>query len=99
MGTYDAGPYAAFRRLGTEGLERLFGSGDARAELDTAVDELERYFAARTWFDREGEANAQLESFRRRPVAYCCAEYGLEDWLPIYSGGLGILAGDVLKEA
>jgi len=33
------------------------------------------------------------------PVAYLCAEFALHPSLPIYSGGLGALAGDVLKEA
>ncbi len=33
------------------------------------------------------------------PIAYFCAEYGLHHSLPIYSGGLGFLAGDILKEA
>jgi glycogen phosphorylase len=34
-----------------------------------------------------------------RPVAFLCAEYGLHVSLPVYSGGLGALAGDLLKEA
>ncbi len=34
-----------------------------------------------------------------RPVAFLCAEYGVHVSLPIYSGGLGVLAGDLLKEA
>ena len=34
-----------------------------------------------------------------RPVAFFCAEYGVHSSLPIYSGGLGALAGDILKEA
>ncbi len=34
-----------------------------------------------------------------RPVAYFCAEYGLEVDLPLYAGGLGVLAGDTVKEA
>lgn len=34
-----------------------------------------------------------------RPVAYFCAEFGLHNSVPIYSGGLGILAGDHLKSA
>jgi len=34
-----------------------------------------------------------------RPIAYFCAEYGVHESLPIYSGGLGALAGDLLKEA
>jgi glycogen phosphorylase len=33
------------------------------------------------------------------PVAFCCAEFGVHGSLPIYSGGLGVLAGDILKEA
>jgi starch phosphorylase len=34
-----------------------------------------------------------------RPVAFFCAEYAVHQSLPIYSGGLGALAGDILKEA
>jgi starch phosphorylase len=34
-----------------------------------------------------------------RPVAFFCAEYGVHPSLPIYAGGLGVLAGDVLKAA
>lgn len=33
------------------------------------------------------------------PIAYFCAEYGLSADLPIYAGGLGVLAGDTLKAA
>jgi starch phosphorylase len=36
---------------------------------------------------------------RDRPVAFFCAEYGIHRSLPTYNGGLGTLAGDVLKEA
>ena len=32
------------------------------------------------------------------PVAFVCAEFGVSPALPIYSGGLGVLAGDLLKE-
>ena len=35
----------------------------------------------------------------RRPVAYFSAEFGIHESLPIYSGGLGVLAGDHLKSA
>ncbi|MBA3057254.1 MAG: alpha-glucan family phosphorylase [Gammaproteobacteria bacterium] len=33
------------------------------------------------------------------PVAFCCSEFAVHGSLPIYSGGLGVLAGDILKEA
>ena len=36
---------------------------------------------------------------RHNPVAYFCAEFGVHNSLPLYSGGLGILAGDHLKSA
>ncbi|HET7113034.1 MAG TPA: alpha-glucan family phosphorylase, partial [Pyrinomonadaceae bacterium] len=36
---------------------------------------------------------------REHPVAYFCAEFGIHTSLPLYSGGLGILAGDHLKSA
>ena len=34
-----------------------------------------------------------------RPAAFFCAEYAVHRSLPVYSGGLGVLAGDILKEA
>jgi starch phosphorylase len=34
-----------------------------------------------------------------RPVAYFCSEFGVHHSLPLYGGGLGVLAGDVLKAA
>jgi glycogen phosphorylase len=43
-------------------------------------------------------AHSQVHSLKR-PVAYFSMEYGLKNNLPIYSGGLGILAGDTLKSA
>lgn len=50
------------------------------------------------WFDnfRSGKANQRL---RERPIAYFCAEYALRDELPIFAGGLGVLAGDYVREA
>ncbi len=35
----------------------------------------------------------------KHPIAYFCAEYGLDAELPIYAGGLGVLAGDTVKAA
>jgi starch phosphorylase len=49
--------------------------------------------ADRTW----GARHAGV--LRPRPVAYFSAEFGLHESIPIYSGGLGILAGDHIKSA
>ena len=44
-------------------------------------------------------ANMQAGKLNAAPVAYMCAEFCLHESLPIYSGGLGVLAGDHLKSA
>ena len=46
------------------------------------------------WAARQAQALTHA-----RPVAYFCAEFGVHHSLPLYSGGLGILAGDHLKSA
>jgi starch phosphorylase len=43
--------------------------------------------------------NDPMEITAQTPIAYLSAEFGLEAKLPIYAGGLGILAGDILKGA
>lgn len=50
------------------------------------------------WFDQlKGSIN--YASLKDRPIAYFCAEYALSSELSIYAGGLGILAGDYVREA
>lgn len=46
-----------------------------------------------TWYVRT------FPELRGKPVAYFCAEFGVHNSVPIYSGGLGVLAGDHLKTA
>jgi starch phosphorylase len=45
------------------------------------------------------ESGTEKKITHERPVAYFCAEYGIHNSLPLYSGGLGMLAGDHLKSA
>jgi starch phosphorylase len=60
---------------------------DVMADFDT-------YMAgADTWFSHT------FPNIERGSIAYFSAEFGLHEALPIYSGGLGILAGDHCKEA
>ena len=57
--------------------------------------EFDQYMGQPTgWESRPGSAITP-----DHPVAYFCAEYGVHNSLPLYSGGLGILAGDHLKSA
>ncbi len=63
------------------------------------------------YIDKLEEFKAEFENYmaqtpkdfgritKENPTAYFCAEYGIHNSLPIYSGGLGILAGDHLKSA
>jgi len=64
------------------------------AQLDSVAAALRAYVAnPRTWYQKEhGRPSSPL-------VAYFSLEFGLTESLPIYSGGLGILAGDHLKSA
>src|SRR3954463_16754933 len=65
-----------------------------RARVDRAHRELGVYLAEpNTW------ASVHAAPLRVRPVAYFSAEFGIHESLPIYSGGLGVLAGDHLKSA
>src|SRR5436853_7696265 len=54
---------------------------------------LEYREADRTWGTRHAGV------LRPHPVAYFSAEFGLHESLPVYSGGLGVLAGDHIKSA
>src|ERR1700759_1677530 len=58
------------------------------------ADELTRALAA----DLGRPPSEQVIS-AEHPVAFVCAEYGVHVSLPVYSGGLGALGGDLLKEA
>src|SRR6187551_1350846 len=68
---------------------------DLMAEYRTLLDGFDQYMenGAGHWFDREH--GTRLDG----PVAYFCAEFGLHESLGVYSGGLGVLAGDHCKAA
>jgi starch phosphorylase len=76
------------------GIERRARELVLHGRINYAYRRLQEYLNAdRTW----GAANAGI--LRPRPVAYFSAEFGLHESIPIYSGGLGVLAGDHIKSA
>jgi starch phosphorylase len=63
------------------------------AHLGRAKEMLARYKAEPKWFQTEHWEDSDLT------IAYFSAEFGVAGCLPIYSGGLGVLAGDHMKSA
>jgi alpha-glucan phosphorylase-like protein len=78
-------PYAWLRRVGLEEAGRRIDQAGLHDQLSEVYDDFRQYMDA-------PHSSAP-------PVAYFCFEYGLHETLPIYAGGLGILAGDHVKEA
>ena len=79
-------PVALLERLSYEKLEALSADSNVLKKINDIYNKFEAYM------------NEKPDS-SRPSVAYFCMEYGLTHVLKIYSGGLGILAGDYLKEA
>lgn len=52
----------------------------------------------RAWLE-QFKGTPKFADLAARPIAYFCAEFALRPDLPTYSGGLGVLAGDVVREA
>ena len=79
-------PVALLERLSYEKLEDLSADKATLKKINDVYSKFEAYM------NEKPDAS-------RPSVAYFCMEYGLTHVLKIYSGGLGILAGDYLKEA
>lgn len=85
-------------------LTELASDEDFVARVADASADLRQYLDAPQWFQRyaaESPARDDADTDRVVPpgIAYFSMEFGVSEVLPIYSGGLGILAGDHLKAA
>jgi starch phosphorylase len=78
--------------LSQERLTELTADEGYLACLDRVSARLSGYMERPTWFGHDCAKNGLC-------VAYFCAEFGIVEGLRLYSGGLGILAGDHLKSA
>jgi starch phosphorylase len=74
-------------------LESLKVDEGFMAHLKMVDEKLTEYLHEKTWFKKNCNGSLKMK------VAYFSMEFGLHESLPIYSGGLGILAGDHLKSA
>jgi starch phosphorylase len=88
-------PVRMLQRVPAQVLERAAGDPGFLAAYDAAVaakDALRSKSVPTWWQQRLGTTSTDV-------VAYFCAEFALHTSLPIYAGGLGVLAGDHCKEA
>ena len=87
-------PVKFLRLVDQEKLERASTDPEILRNYRVNVDNFESYMKSRTtWFSKQYPEN------KDDVIAYFSAEYGLDETLPIYAGGLGILSGDHLKSA
>jgi starch phosphorylase len=87
-------PISLLSEIPLEEIERRATELVLHSRINYVYRRQQEYLHAdRTW----GAGHAGV--LRPRPVAYFSAEFGLHESLPIYSGGLGVLAGDHIKSA
>lgn len=90
----DHNPILFLNGLTKERMRRLATDKAFVSKLTHACQTMESYLAQETWFDKTYPG-----ARHQTTIAYFCAEFGVSEGLPIYSGGLGVLAGDHLKAA
>ena len=92
--TCEKNPVKFLKRVSQDRLEAVVENTDFLREYDRLAKEFDDYITSKnTWFSNKYPEN------KKDLIAYFSAEYGLDQTIPIYSGGLGILSGDHLKSA
>ena len=86
-------PVEMLTHLPKERVRELADDDSFLANMDRVVGRFHDYMNCPTWYEK------YLASAGNLRVAYFSCEYGLDEGLPIYSGGLGMLSGDHLKSA
>ena len=87
-----ANPWLLLQGLPRERLVAVAADPNFRRDLDRILAVRREYLAAPPALDGGSGDLAH-------PVAYFCLEFGLGEAIPLYAGGLGVLAGDHLKAA
>jgi starch phosphorylase len=85
-------PIRFLKEIGRARLNQAAKDKDYLELYDALFEKFDTYFKKDTWSQK---AHSELKN----PIAYFSMEFGLHETLPIYSGGLGVLAGDHLKES
>ncbi len=89
----DHSPVRMLTGIDQKRLRELGDDADFLAHLDRVTAAFHGYLTARTWFQD------QYPDDQSARIAYFSMEFGIHESVPVYSGGLGVLAGDHLKSA
>lgn len=90
----DKNPVKFLKLISQEKLEQAAINQAILKQYDKIVNDFDGYMNSKnTWFAKK------YPNEKNDVIAYFSAEYGLDETVPIYSGGLGILSGDHLKSA
>ena len=89
-------PVGVLGAVTPERLDELAEDSEFLARLDALAAELDDYLTKPLWYQQLQETNDEPLP---TGIGYFSMEFGVAEVLPIYSGGLGILAGDHLKAA
>jgi len=90
----DKNPVKFLKLVDQEKLENAAKDEKIVKQYEQNINNFKAYMQSKnTWFNKTYPEN------KNDVIAYFSAEYGLDETLPIYSGGLGILSGDHLKSA
>ncbi len=88
-------PVSLLESVSANRLTQLAINPDYIQRVQALAAQFDHYMAQKDTWASQVATHLTAE----QPVAYFCAEFGLHESLPIYSGGLGVLAGDHLKSA
>ncbi|NER81659.1 MAG: glycosyltransferase family 1 protein, partial [Leptolyngbya sp. SIO1D8] len=94
---WESSRYNPVLMLGTISQQRLQEVAEDDgflAQTDRALQRMEDYLRERAWYHKNRSQPVEHECY-----AYFSMEFGLTSCMPVYSGGLGVLAGDHLKSA
>ncbi len=86
-------PLQLLAKVSKDRLSALADDPVFLAQLKICAEDLDAYLTGPTWYSQQHQHDPTT------CIAYFCAEFGVSEALPIYSGGLGVLAGDHLKAA
>lgn len=87
-------PVIFLKQVNQKSLDKVVSNDSFLERYDNVFSSFKSYLQEKnTWF------NSTHKNYNDGEIAYFCAEYGLHESFPIYSGGLGVLAGDHVKTA